>query len=169
MTTEEIKATYSIRDILARYGLPEPNRSGFIKCPFHQEDTASMKIYKRDYNCFGCGANGDIFTFVMQMDGLNFKEAFRELGGGYEQSFSARKRIYQAQKKREMERKREEKLRQKREQTSRLLTAYRKALALYEPLSEEWAIAMNELQYQEYLWEVLFDPDECWQVIEGKT
>ena len=65
MTSEEIKQTYSMRDILNKCGLPQPNRSGFIQCPFHKGDReASMKIYDKDFNCFGCGANGDIFTFV---------------------------------------------------------------------------------------------------------
>lgn len=169
MTTEEIKATYSMRDILRRYGLQEPNKSGFIKCPFHQEDTASMKIYKDGFNCFGCSANGDIFSFVMKMDNLTFKEAFRELGGGYDSSFSARKKVYQAQKKREMERKREEKLRKKIELTSLLMSVYRRYLPKLEPMSDEWCNTFNALEYQEYLWEVLHDPNECYAVIEGKT
>lgn len=168
MTTEEIKQSVSMREVAERYGI-KVNKSGFCKCIFHDEKSPSLKLYKDSFYCFSCQKSGDVFTFVQKLENVSFKEAFMVLGGGYEQSFSARKRLYQAQKKREMERKREEKLRQKREQTSRLLTAYRKALALYEPLSEEWAIVMNELQYQEYLWEILFDPDECWQVIEGKT
>ena len=90
MTKEEIKDLYSMKDILERYGLPQPNRAGFICCPFHKEKTASMKIYKKDFHCFGCGANGDIFTFVMLMDGLTFKEAFKELGGETGNSFSTR-------------------------------------------------------------------------------
>ena len=96
MTKEEIKDLYSMKDILERYGLPQPNRAGFICCPFHKEKTASMKIYKKDFHCFGCGANGDIFTFVMLMDGLTFKEAFKELGGETDNSFSTRLKIYQA-------------------------------------------------------------------------
>lgn len=82
MTSEEIKQTYSMRDILNKCGLPQPNRSGFIQCPFHKGDReASMKIYDKDFNCFGCGANGDIFTFVEMFYGISFKEAFRMLGG----------------------------------------------------------------------------------------
>ena len=51
MTSEEIKKTYSMRDILERYGM-HPNRSGFIRCPFHKEKTASMKVYQDSYYCF---------------------------------------------------------------------------------------------------------------------
>lgn len=84
MNSEEIKKTYSMRDILGRYGM-QPNRAGFICCPFHKEKTASMKIYQDSYYCFGCGAHGDIFDFVSQMEDITFREAFFNLGGTYEQ------------------------------------------------------------------------------------
>ena len=168
MTKEEIKDFYSMKDILERYGLQQPNRAGFICCPFHKEKTASMKVYKKDFNCFGCGANGDIFTFVMLMDGLTFKEAFKELGGETDNSFSTRLKIYQAQKKREMQQKIEEKLKQKRELNYLLMSVYRKWLDRMEPLSDAWADTYRALQYQEYLWEVLNDPVECYEAIGQK-
>ena len=84
MTSEEIKASISMTELISRYGL-RPDRAGFIRCPFHKGDREpSMKIYKDSYYCFGCGASGDIFAFVMQMDGKGFKDAFRQLGGEYE-------------------------------------------------------------------------------------
>lgn len=166
MTKEEIKDLYSMRDILERYGLPKPNRSGFICCPFHKEKTASMKIYQKDFYCFGCGCSGDVFTFVMLMDGLTFKEAFKELGGDSDNSFPARKKIYQAQKKREMQRKEEEKLKRERELASLLITVYRDWLGRLEPLSDAWADAYNALQYQEYLWELLSDPDQRYETVK---
>lgn len=167
MTKEEIKDLYSMKDILERYGLPQPNRAGFICCPFHKGDREpSMKIYPKDFHCFACQANGDIFTFVMLMDGLSFKEAFKELGGENDNSFSTRLKIYQAQKKREMQRKTEEKLKRKRELTGLLMDVYRKWLNRLEPLSDAWADTYNELQYQEYLWEELNDPNECYEVIK---
>lgn len=169
MTKEEIKDLYSMRDILERYGLPKPNKAGFICCPFHKEKTASMKIYPKDFYCFGCGENGDIFTFVMLMDGLTFKEAFKTLGGDSDNSFSTRLKIYQAQKKREMQKKIEEKLKQKRELNYLLMEVYRKWLERLEPLSEAWSDTYNALQYQEYLWEVLNDPNECYEVIGHKN
>lgn len=52
------------------------NHSGFAKCPFHNEKTASMKIYKDNrFHCFGCGKDGDVIDFVMQRDGVDFKTA----------------------------------------------------------------------------------------------
>lgn len=168
MTKEEIKDLYSMRDILERYGLPQPNRAGFICCPFHKEKTASMKIYKNDFHCFGCGVNGDIFTFVMLMDGLSFKEAFRELGGDSDNSFSTRLKIYQAQKKREMQRKFQERLKKEINYNCNLIFEYRNKLKQLEPLSDEWCDTYNKLQYQEYLWELLNDPNECYEVIRVK-
>lgn len=168
MTKEEIKTFYSMKDILERYGLQQPNRAGFICCPFHKEKTASMKIYKDSFYCFGCNAGGDIFDFVQKMDGISFKEAYAALGGDYDNSFSTRLKIYQAQKKREMQRKTEEKLKQIRELNYLLMDVYRKWLDRLEPLSDAWCDTYKALQYQEYLWEVLNDPNECYEVIGKK-
>lgn len=166
MTKEEIRELYSMKDILERYGFPQPNRAGFICCPFHKEKTASMKIYPKHFHCFGCGSHGDIFTFVQLMDGISFKEAYAALGGSYENSFSTRLKIYQAQKKREEQRKIEEKLRQKKELTGLFMDIYRKWLERLEPLSDAWADTYNALQYQEYLWEILNDPEKCYEAIQ---
>lgn len=165
MTKEEIKSRYSMRDILQRCGLPQPNRAGFIKCPFHKEKTASMKIYEDSYYCFGCGESGDIFTMVQRMEGLTFRGAFEALGGGSENNFSTRLKIYQAQKKREMQRKAEAELKRKRENNLFLIDIYRTWLGHLRPLSDAWAETYNALQYQEYLWEILNDPEECYGTI----
>ena len=50
-------------------------------CPFHQEKTPSFSVNqsKQFYKCFGCGKGGDVFTFLMEIDGLTFFEAFKLL------------------------------------------------------------------------------------------
>ena len=50
-------------------------------CPFHQEKTPSFNVNQTHqfYKCFGCDAKGDIFTFLMQIDGLTFPEALKSL------------------------------------------------------------------------------------------
>ena len=84
MTIEEIKRSTSMREVVERYGF-SPNRSGFIRCPFHKGDrTASLKIYKDSFHCFGCGADGDVFDFIRLMDDVSFKDAYISLGGEYE-------------------------------------------------------------------------------------
>lgn len=160
MNSEEIKATYSMRDILERYGL-HPNRSGFICCPFHEEKTASMKIYQDSYYCFGCGAHGDIFDFVGKMENITFREAFFELGGTYEhkkETFSERMSRYHARKDREMQLKQEEDLKEQRRLNNELIDTYRDCLILSVPLSDLWTECYNKLQYQLYLHEILNEP-----------
>lgn len=76
-----IKSTVSIRDICDREEI-QVNRSGFALCPFHQEDTASLKIYsdpQRGFHCFGCGAHGDVITFAMRLYQLDYKQAIQHL------------------------------------------------------------------------------------------
>ena len=81
MTVDDLKEQYSMRDIVERYGL-HVDRGGFIHCPFHQGDrTASLKVYKDSFYCFGCSEHGDIFKFIMLMDNCDFKTAFKSLGG----------------------------------------------------------------------------------------
>ncbi len=50
-------------------------------CPFHSEKTPSFTVNddKGFYHCFGCGAHGNVFDFVMQTEGLNFPEAIEKL------------------------------------------------------------------------------------------
>jgi DNA primase len=52
-------------------------------CPFHNEKTPSFTVHsgKQIYRCFGCGAGGDAFSFLMRSQGLNFAEAARVLAG----------------------------------------------------------------------------------------
>lgn len=50
-------------------------------CPFHSEHTPSFKVDLREpyYRCHGCGARGDVFTFLREMEGVAFKDAMHEL------------------------------------------------------------------------------------------
>ncbi|MFA9376256.1 MAG: CHC2 zinc finger domain-containing protein [Lachnotalea sp.] len=159
MTSEDIKQQYSMRDILLRYGMV-PDKRGYIPCPFHHEKTASMKIYKGGYNCFGCGENGDIFTFVQAMDNLTFKEAFYELGGEYPEytdsnKFKRNLTRYKAEKKRETEQNRLRRLKERIQLNNMLINIYVRTINKSEPLSDVWCDCMNALQYQLYKSEVL--------------
>lgn len=57
----------------------KPNHAGFVRCPFHNEKTASCKIHKHRYHCFGCGADGDVIDWLTKTQGLSFLEAVRQL------------------------------------------------------------------------------------------
>lgn len=152
MTSDEIKQQYTMRDIVERYGFHQ-NRAGFIKCPFHSGDhTASMKIYKHDAYCFGCGWNGDIFAFVQQMDNLSFKEAFLLLGGEYKKpSYQSKMAIYHAKQAVSTRKKNEEKERIMKENNLHDIDFYRDEIDRWKPMSDGWCIAMNGLQKALYM------------------
>jgi len=79
---EEIKARLAIDDVIGGYvKLEKAGKSFKAKCPFHNEKTASFFISpeRGGYYCFGCGAKGDIFTFVEQFEGLDFRGALKIL------------------------------------------------------------------------------------------
>ena len=48
-------------------------------CPFHTEKTPSLKIYDDSFYCFGCGATGDVITFVMRWFNIDFKQAIERI------------------------------------------------------------------------------------------
>lgn len=153
MNVEEIKAQYSMQDILDMYGLRK-NRAGFIHCPFHQGDrTASCKIYPKDFHCHACGANGDIFTFVQQMEHCSFKDAFKRLGGSYEaKTDKERDRFwYKLQKEKESRQRRVARLKERRKAVLESLHGNRLLKDHMEVFSDTWCRAVNgfERDYME--------------------
>lgn len=161
MTKEEIKEAYSLCDILSRYSL-YPNRSGFICCPFHKEKTPSMKVYKKSFHCFGCGANGDIFTFVMKMEDTNFKSAFALLGGTYKEqnTFQEKLAVYKAKKRQETRQRQLQRIKKEEELNQMLINIYQRYVNNAAPLSDVWGDSYNALQYQLYRQEVLCEMRE---------
>lgn len=79
---EIIKDRLPITEVLSSYLTLQQSGSQYkAKCPFHNERTASFHISPERglYYCFGCGAKGDIFTFVEQFEGLDKKGALKLL------------------------------------------------------------------------------------------
>jgi DNA primase len=79
---EKIKEKLSIVDVLGSYiTLEKAGANLKARCPFHNEKTASFFIspVRNTYYCFGCGAKGDIISFVQQFEGLDFMGALRLL------------------------------------------------------------------------------------------
>ena len=145
MGIEDLKETYQMIDIVERYGL-KPNRAGFLNCPFHSGDhTASLKLYKKQFHCFGCQAHGDIFKFIMMMDNCSFRDAVKTLGGDTTLSDAAITRI--AKRKREAKRYRkrlDDALMGTRYASSELLYA-KQILNVMEPFSDAWCEVQNML------------------------
>lgn len=148
MTKDGLKNKYSMFEIISQYGF-HPNRAGFISCPFHKGDrTPSMKIYKTDYHCHACGANGDIFSFIQEMDHCDFKTAFYSLGGTYEKPSSAsRMAVYHIRKAKESRKIREDKVKRKMQLNNMLLGIYVTWLKRLEPMSDAWCDCMNAYTY----------------------
>lgn len=65
----EIKARVDIRSVAERYGV-QLRRGGMAICPFHDEKTASFKIYQQSFFCFGCQAHGDAITLCQKLNNL---------------------------------------------------------------------------------------------------
>lgn len=157
MTRDEIKNSFSMSDILIdRYGI-QPDRRGFIPCPFHQGDREpSMKIYKDGFKCFACNEAGDIFDFVQKMDDLSFSEAFLSMGGTYEKpTYQSKLAIYKADKARKMRIKEQEKQQARKGLNNELISVYRACMERVEPLTDAWCDCYNALQYQLYLNEIM--------------
>lgn len=85
-----------------RVPVKQRGRDFWCCCPFHQEKTPSCKIdpHSQLWHCFGCGEGGDVFTFVMKLDGLSFPDAVRSLAqrAGIELSDSGGPRVPDSKK-----------------------------------------------------------------------
>ncbi len=81
-SVEKIKERLNIVDLLSTYiKLEKAGKNMKAKCPFHNEKSPSFFVSpdRDSYYCFGCGAKGDIFTFVQEFEGLDFFGALKML------------------------------------------------------------------------------------------
>lgn len=80
---QEIKDKINIVDFIGEYLRLTPAGTGIYKalCPFHNEKTPSMIVSpaRNSWHCFGCGAGGDVFEFLMKTENLEFAEALKVL------------------------------------------------------------------------------------------
>ena len=104
-----IRQSLNMGEVAQYYGL-QFNRAGFSPCPFHAEKTPSFKVQDSQYaHCFGCGWNGDVIKFVMELLGLSFRAACERLNDDFRLGYPlTRKPTLREQ--RELQRKHKERL-----------------------------------------------------------
>lgn len=71
----------TLPEVFQYYGYEIKN--GFCNCPFHNERTASCKVNRVQFNCFGCGASGNAVSFVKKLFNLDFKTAIQKLNSDF--------------------------------------------------------------------------------------
>ena len=79
---EEVRSRNDIVDVIGSYvRMKKKGSTYFGLCPFHNEKTGSFSVSpnKQMYYCFGCGAGGNVFTFLMQYENFTFGEAMQSL------------------------------------------------------------------------------------------
>ena len=79
---EEVRSRNDIVDVISQYvKLTKKGSSYFGLCPFHNEKTPSFSVTpgKQMYYCFGCGAGGNVFNFIMEYENFTFGEALKYL------------------------------------------------------------------------------------------
>jgi len=80
---EEIKNSIRLSEVVGKnLSLKRRDKSNYVAlCPFHKEKTPSFNVSddKGFFHCFGCGKNGDIFTYVMEMENISFIDALKKL------------------------------------------------------------------------------------------
>ena len=80
--TDELRARLSIVDVVGRrVPLVKKGQNYWGCCPFHNEKTPSFSVNEEKgfYHCFGCGEHGDIISFTMKVNNMDFRAAIQEL------------------------------------------------------------------------------------------
>ena len=79
---EDLKYRNSIEDVISSYvNLTKSGSNLKGLCPFHSEKTPSFTVYTGDshFYCFGCGAGGDVISFIMRIENLDYRGALEFL------------------------------------------------------------------------------------------
>lgn len=79
---EVVKQSVTTKAAAERYGI-EVNRSGMAKCPFHSDQSPSLKLNDEYYYCFGCGATGDVIDFVARLFQISNKDAAEKIAADF--------------------------------------------------------------------------------------
>ena len=81
---EEIRVNNDIVEVVSDYvQLKKKGRNFFGNCPFHNENTPSMSVSpdKQIFHCFGCNEGGNVISFLMKIENMDFSETLKFLAG----------------------------------------------------------------------------------------
>lgn len=155
---EEIKDRVSMAQVIRKYGF-EPNHSQFIKCPFHAEDTASMRIYDKSFYCFGCQVGGDVIKFVSLYCNIGSLPACYRLNDDFNLNLLGKNHRTRKPTKDELEHrqqkiKEEQELKEYRQKYIKLSNEYNRLRKIQLPLNDnqamQYAQDIARLEYLEY-------------------
>ena len=155
---ETVREQIALPDAAQLYGIS--SRNGNVKCIFHADNTPSMKLYTDHFHCFGCCAHGDVTDFTAQIYGLSKIEAVRKLcsdfGLSEEPYISAPKKCKRLMTERE-------RIQLAFDVLTDYITMLKDFRAVYAPLDESESLdprfveSLQQLNYAEYLWDMLLD------------
>lgn len=161
---QKIKDNIPIRQCMERYGVKFNNRDKCC-CPFHKEKTPSLSLKADKFKCFGCGAGGDIFDFVMMYFHIGLHDAMKKLDDDFglglldAELTPHKKRIIREEMRRRKSAQLIEKSERERKEKEYFnkCDQYREAtncMKEHEPIGQEpsweWIQAFNTVQYLDY-------------------
>ena len=152
---EEVKSQLNIRQVIEHYGIKVKRNRQFV-CPFHNDHKPSASIKNNYFNCFVCGAGGDLITFTAKYLGLSNLDATKQLIKEFNLNIDIstpeeRKAQYIAQKKRQAEIKKETTFRDRYKKDKELRQDIKKP-TLYKLRNEVRQTAIkNEREKEEYI------------------
>ena len=79
---EQVRQNNDVVDVISQYvNLTRKGRNYFGLCPFHNVKSPSFSVSpdRQIFHCFGCGVGGNVYTFLMKIEGITFKEALEQL------------------------------------------------------------------------------------------
>ena len=157
---DEVKQSLNIRQVIEFYGV-KVGRNNTFCCPFHNEKHPSASIKNDYFNCFVCGAGGDLITFTAKLHGLKNYDACKKLIEDFNLNISTvpqtqmdRLRADRERVKRQQELKRQQEIDDLIQRTGRILADYHcylwQGFQLYPYEHERHIMALQELTQAQY-------------------
>ena len=155
---ETVREQIALPDAAQLYGIS--SRNGNIRCIFHADSNPSMKLYTDHFHCFGCGAHGDVTDFTAQLFGLSKLEAAQKLCSDFGISEYTNSPSPTRCKRLLTER---ERIQLAFDVLTDYIVMLKNFRTVYAPLDESesldprFAESLQQLDYAEYLWDMLLD------------